>query len=261
MAPTALITGASSGIGAELARRFAQEGYALVLVARSAERLQGVADELRRAHGVSVQVLPLDLSDPSTPEAITAALRREGIALDVLVNNAGFGTHGLFATSDWAAESGMIRVNMVALTHLTRLVLPGMVQRRSGKILNVASLAAFQPGPLMAVYYASKAYVLSFSEALAEELRGSGVTVTALCPGYVPTGFQTRAGIQHAPSGTISEILDARTVAEVGYRGVMRGDPVVIPGFRNQLSVLAVRWAPRTLVRRLVGRRHANYVL
>lgn len=261
MALTALVTGASSGIGHELARVLARDGYHLVLVARSAERLQPVADELRRAHSVSVQLLAHDLSDPAAPEAIAAALQREGIALDVLVNNAGFGTHGLFATSDWAAESGMIHVNMMALTHLTRLVVPGMIQRRSGKILNVASLAAFQPGPLMAVYYASKAYTLSFSEALAEELRGSGVTVTALCPGYVPTGFQARAGIQQAPSGTISEILDARTVAEIGYRGLMRGDPVVIPGFRNRLSVLAVRLAPRSLVRRLVGRRHANYVL
>ena len=261
MALTALVTGASSGIGHELARVLARDGYHLVLVARSTERLQVVADELRRTHGVSVQVLPHDLSDPVAPEAIAAALQREGIALDVLVNNAGFGTHGLFATSDWAAESGMIRVNMVALTHLTRLVLPGMIQRRSGKILNVASLAAFQPGPLMAVYYASKAYTLSFSEALAEELRGTGVTVTALCPGYVPTGFQARAGIQQAPTTTISEILDARTVAEIGYRGLMRGDPVVIPGFRNRLSILAVRLTPRSLVRRLVGWRHSNYVL
>ena len=261
MARTALVTGASSGIGAELARCLAREGCALVLVARSAERLQAVADELRAAHGIPVQTLPCDLADRAAPEAMMAALQRDGVVLDVLVNNAGFGTHGPFARSDWAAESDMIRVNMTALTHLTRLVLPGMLQRRSGKILNVASLAAFQPGPLMAVYYASKAYTLSFSEALAEEVRGTGVTVTALCPGYVPTGFQARAGIQHAPSGTISEILSARTVAEIGYRGLMRGDPVIIPGFRNRLSVLAVRLTPRSLVRRLVGWRHTHYVL
>lgn len=256
----ALITGASSGIGRELATCFARDGADLVLVARSSERLAAAARELQAAHRVSVRVLPFDLSDPAAPEMIARTLRQDNVLVDTLVNNAGFGTHGPFSESDWASERGLIQVNMTALTHLTRLFLPDMVKRRSGKILNVASLAAFQPGPLMAVYYASKAYTLSFSEALAEEVRGTGVTVTALCPGYVPTGFQARAGIARPPSTTISEVLDARTVAEAGYRALQRGEPVVIPGVRNQLSVLAVRWAPRSLVRRLVGWRHANYV-
>jgi len=192
--PTALITGATSGIGLELASLAAQDRHDLVLVARQRERLESVGRGLAEEYGVRVSVLPKDLSDPSTPPQIGRDLAARGIAVDVLVNNAGFGVYGLFAETEIDRELEMIQVNVVALTHLTKLILAGMLARRLGRILNVASTAAFQPGPLMAVYYATKAYVLSFSEALANETAGTGVTVTTLCPGPTPTGFAERAG-------------------------------------------------------------------
>ena len=250
---TALITGASSGIGLELATCFARDGYDLVLVARNAAALEALAGELRQAFGVSVITLPKDLSLRDTPTELVEHLTRSSVAVDVLVNNAGFGTHGAFAEADLTEQLEMMQVNMAALTHLTRLCLPGMLARRRGKILHVASTAAFQPGPLMAVYYATKAYVLSFSEALANELRGSGVTVTVLCPGPTQTNFQQRAGVAHIRVMS-RRVMDARTVAEAGYRGLMRGKLLVIPGWRNRLLINAVRWLPRQLVTGAVRR-------
>jgi len=253
MSRCALITGASGGIGYELAKLLAQEGYRTVLVARSEQKLVEAARELHQLFHSSVTAIAKDLALPSAPEELFAELLRQGMAVDVLVNNAGFGTHGLFAETELAVQLEMMQLNMVALTHLTRLVLPGMIERKSGKILNVASTAAFQPGPLMAVYYASKAYVLSFSEALANELEGAGVTVTALCPGPTRTFFQERAGVGDTPLMR-GRIADAASVAREGFRGLMAGAPVVIPGFRNKLLATSVRLLPRRLLARVVRR-------
>lgn len=250
---TALVTGASSGIGGELASVLAGEGCNVVLVARDQGKLTQRAHGLRTQHGVKATVIARDLGVPSAPTEIAEQLRRGAITVDVLVNNAGFGRHGAFAESDLSGQLQMIQVNAAALTHLTRLLLPGMIERRHGRILNVASTAAFQPGPLMAVYYATKAYVLSFSEALANELQGTGVTVTALCPGPTTTGFQERAGVGHTKLMR-GRIADARSVALAGYDGMMRGRAVVIPGFRNRLLAVAVRLLPRAVVTSVVRR-------
>ncbi|MGB9235574.1 MAG: SDR family oxidoreductase [Terriglobales bacterium] len=244
---TALITGASFGIGLELARIFAGEGHNLVLVARSADKLRQLASELDKTHSTRSLILAADLTDPGAPAYILDQTTRANIVVDFLVNNAGFGQYGLFAENDLEECLGQIQLNVTALTHLTRLYLPEMIERKSGRILNVASTAAFQAGPLMAVYYATKAYVLHFSEAIANELQGTGVTVTCLCPGPTATEFQERAkitGIRLTTYGT----MDARTVAEDGYRGLMDGKPVVISGFKNWLVAQSVRFAPRRLV-------------
>src|SRR3954469_20394085 len=193
---TALITGASGGIGLELARVFAAHGYDLVLVARSGGKLEELAAELRTGHGIAARVIAKDLARPESPEDLARELEAAGVTVDVLINNAGFATFGPFVAADLHAELEELQLNVVTLTHLTKKLLPGMVARRRGGVLNVASTAAFQPGPFMAIYYATKAYVLSFSEALAEELAGTGVSVTALCPGPTATGFQQRAAMQ-----------------------------------------------------------------
>jgi uncharacterized protein len=250
--PVALITGASSGIGLELAKLFARESHDLALVARSYDTLKAVAEDLQQTYGVQVKFYAKDLSVSSAPEEIFEALQSEGGNIDVLVNNAGFGWRGEFASMDLADALEMIQVNITTLTHLTRLFLPGMIARKRGKILQVASTAAFQPGPLMALYYASKAYVLSFSEALSEELRGSGVTVTALCPGPTATNFGKRAGFANEKivGGLLS--MDARTVAMDGYKGLMKGKPLVVSGWRNRLGTQLVRFLPRKLPMRLI---------
>ena len=250
-AETALITGASSGIGLELARLFAADRSALLLVARRADRLEVLAKELRKTHGITVHVLPLDLTAPRAPEEILAWTRDHGIALDVLVNNAGFGARGRFADLDRQGQLDMLQVNVAALTHLTHLFLPGMLERRRGAILNVGSQAGFQPGPRMAVYYATKAYVLSFSEALAEELRGSGVRVTVLAPGATATEFAAKADMLGSRVFRTG-VMDARSVALAGYRGLRRGEVLVVPGLKGKLSASAVRFLPRALVRRVV---------
>lgn len=244
---TALITGASFGIGLELARIFARENYNLVLVARTADKLRQLASELEKAHGTRSLVLATDLTEPGSPAYILDQTTRAGIAVDVLVNNAGFGQYGLFAENDLEECLRQVQLNVTTLTHLTRLYLPEMLERKSGRILNVASTAAFQPGPLMAVYFATKAYVLHFSEALADELRDTGVKVTCLCPGPTATEFHKRAnatGMRLLRMGS----MDARTVAEDGYRALMAGKPVVISGFKNWLVAQSVRFSPRQLV-------------
>jgi short-subunit dehydrogenase len=259
-AETALITGASFGIGLELARIFAREGYSLVLVARSADKLRQLASELEKAHGTRSLILAVDLTEPGAPAYVLDQTTRADIQVDVLVNNAGFGQYGLFAENDLEECLRQIQLNVATLTHLTRLYLPAMIERAKvettaerksggilGGILNVASTAAFQPGPLMAVYFATKAYVLHFSEALANELNGSGVTVTALCPGATATEFHKRAnatGMNLLKFGA----MDARTVAEDGYRAFAAGKPVVISGFKNWLLAQSVRLSPRRIV-------------
>ena len=200
------------------------------------------------------RALRADLADPGAPPSIAAWLRDQGIQVDGLVNNAGFGVYGPFASNDLDAELRMIQVNLVALVHLTKRLMGGMLERRRGWIMNVASTAAFQPGPLMAVYYASKSFVLSFSEALACELEGSGVTVTALCPGPTETGFQIGADMKASRLVRSRLMMDSASVARAGYEGLMRGRTLVIPGLTNRLMADSVRFMPRRTVTRFVRR-------
>jgi short-subunit dehydrogenase len=245
---TALITGASGGIGYELAKLFARDHYDLVLVARRSGKLNQVAAELQGQFGVGVKTVALDLVASPASEFLFDQLGREGVAVDVLVNNAGFGGFGEFAAMTEEEILGQISLNITALTHLTRLFLPAMLARRGGKIMNVASTAAFQPGPLMAVYYATKAYVLSFSEALANEVAGSGVVVSCFCPGATDTGFAKRAGTEDSRLFKKLRPMNAEAVARDGYRGLMAGRTVVISGFQNWLVAESVRFAPRKVV-------------
>lgn len=248
---TALVTGASGGIGEELARLFAADGHDLVLVARSRDKLARLAEELSGKHGVATRVLVSDLARPEAPQEIFDELKGAGVTVDALVNNAGFGSYGLFAETDLKSELELLQVNIVALTHLSKLFLPGMLARRRGYLMNVASTAAFQPGPLMAVYYASKAYVLSLSEALANECAGTGVVVSALCPGPTETGFVAAAGMGDSKLFDHA-VMDARTVAVEGYRGLLDGKTIVIPGFRNNLLARSIGFFPRNLVTKVV---------
>jgi len=250
---TVLITGASSGIGRELARLFAGDGADLVLIARGENRLRELAGELEAQYGAQAQVLPADLGRPASPGEIAEALAQRHIQVDVLVNNAGFGAHGPIAEIGAERQLEMIEVNVAALTRLTALLLPGMLQRRRGAILNVASTAAFQPGPYEAVYCATKAYVLSFTEALAEEVRGSGVRVCCLAPGATSTEFAARAGTLNTRLFRHG-VMDAGRVARAGHDGMRRGRTLVIPGLRNRALAFSVRLAPRVLAARVAGR-------
>ena len=234
MARTVLVTGASGGIGYALAEVFAANKYDLIITARSTEKLEDARREFETRHGIKVHVITADLADAASPALIDWELSRRGLTVDVLVNNAGFGTWGLFEACDWQAQAGMLQVNIVALTHLTRLLLPGMLQRGGGRILNVASTAAFAPGPLMSVYFASKAYVHSFSAALAREVAGRGVAVTCLCPGPTASGFQQRAANTHIRVNKDRQLAPARAVAEYGYRAMLQGRAVAIYGWDNQ---------------------------
>jgi hypothetical protein len=251
---TALVTGASGGIGLALARLLAADGHDLVLVARSGDKLAALADELGAAHGVAVTVLPADLSRPEAPAELAAALDARGIAVDLLVNNAGYGLYGAFTETSFDAERAMIQVNVLAVTELTKRLLPAMVARGRGRILNVASTAAFQPGPLMAVYYATKAFVLSFSEALANELEGTGVSVTALCPGPTESGFQASAKMEASKLVRGKRLPSAEVVARAGYRALMSGRAVEVPGLANKVLVQSVRFLPRRTVTKVVRR-------
>ena len=249
MKETALITGASSGIGLDLARLFAKDGHDVILVARSEGKLREIAAGLERDFGVTAHVIVADLARPDAPRQLVDALP---VDVDVLVNNAGFGVTGPFVRTDLAKELEMIQVNVVALTHLTKLLLPPMIARRRGRVLNVASTAAFQPGPLMAVYYATKAYVLSFSEAIADELRDSGVTVTALCPGPTETGFAAVADMTTTRLFNIAKPMSSAEVARAGYEAMKRGRRVVIPGLKNKLLTQSIRVSPRRMVTTIV---------
>ncbi|MDR3653303.1 MAG: SDR family oxidoreductase [Paludibacter sp.] len=248
MNKTALITGASSGLGKEFALIHASKGDNLVLVARSKEKLDTLKLELEKQFGISVYVIGKDLSDQYAPKAIFEELKVQKIQIDYLVNNAGFGDFGLFAECNWDKQLEMINLNVTALTYLTRLFLPEMIGNKFGKILNVASTAAFQPGPTMSVYFATKAFVLSFSEAIANELKGTGVTVTALCPGATETGFKDAAALNDSNLFKGNQIATSKEVAEFGYNKMMQGKTVAVHGFVNNLMAESVRFAPRNFV-------------
>jgi hypothetical protein len=240
MKRTALITGASGGLGAALARLFAADGYDLIVVARNGTALTALADDLRARHGTAVRVVPADLGAPGAAARVWADATAAGTAIDVLVNNAGAGLYGPFAEHEPDALDAMLQLNVVALTALTRLALPGMRQRGWGRILNVASMVGFQPGgPRMAAYYATKAFVLSFSRGLVGELAGTGVRVTALCPGPTRTEFDTRAGAAGAAIYRRLPVLSAERVARAGYRALRRGRAVVVPGALAALLAFA----------------------
>jgi uncharacterized protein len=252
-AKTALVTGASAGLGMHFARLFAQDGHDLVLVARRRDKLDQLAAELRQVYGIHTTVIAADLTDPKAPQHLHEKVMRAGIEVEFLVNNAGFGTSGAFAELNLARELDLIELNVKALTHLTGLILPAMVTRRSGRILNVSSLAGFLPGPFMATYYASKAYVLNFTEALAYELRGTGVTATVLCPGATATEFAHVAGIESAALFHMIS-ADAASVALYGYRSMLKGKTIAIPGVKNKLAQESLRVSPRSVMRVLAGR-------
>lgn len=249
----ALVTGASRGIGRAIASRLARAGHDLVLTGRDETRLRELSDSLARTHDVAVHVVARDLGEEGAVDSIYRFAQENGITIDLLVNNAGLGAFGPFHESDPDRQAEIVDVNISAVVGLTRRFLPGMVERDRGRILNVASVVAYGPGPYMSVYYASKAFVLSFSEALAEELRNTDVRVTALCPGSVPTHFGERAGTAGLNLPRWGA-LDADTVAEIAYRSLRSGRRVVIPGRLNRIGVALGRWLPRRLVTRFVSR-------
>jgi len=242
---SAVITGASGGIGLDLAHLFARDGWDVFLVARSEDKLRSIAAEIERAHSVKATVIAVDLARPEAPETVLGAVGTTPV--DALVNNAGFGLSGRFDELDLQRELSMIQLNVVALTHLTGLFLPRMVARGSGHVMNVASLAGFVPGPYMAIYYATKAFVVSFSEAIAEELSGTGVTVTALCPGPTQTGFAEAADMTKANLFKLQRPMASADVARVGYEGMKRGKRVIFPGAMTKLSAVSAKVTPRPL--------------
>jgi short-subunit dehydrogenase len=249
--PTALITGASSGIGKALAIRFAEAGHDLILAARGVERMEALAAELKTRFPVTVTVIGADLEAPDGAARLHAEVTGRGLAVGILVNNAGYGIFGEFKDAELGPQLGMIQLNVVSLVTLSKLCLPGIIAAR-GKIMNVASTAAFQPGPYMAVYYATKAFVLFFSEALAAELEETGVTVTALCPGPTASGFQDKAAMNESRLVKGRKIPGADVVAKFGYAALMKGQRVAIPGLANWLGAQGVRFSPRNVVTRMV---------
>lgn len=255
---TALVTGASSGIGAELARAHTARGGDLVIVARRRDRLEAMKAELEKAHGIAVRVLDKDLTHPDAPREIHDELQSQGIPVDILINNAGLGYLGVFHEQDWSRNEDMIKINILALAALTRLFVPPMIERRFGRILNIASMAGFVPGPLHAVYYASKAFVISFTEAIANELEGTGVTATVLCPGPVDTEFTQRSEMKGVR--LLKHMASARATAEAGYHAMLRGKTVVVLGPIGKLTIhgllrLSPRWLTTRISRALMERK------
>ncbi|MBT2255735.1 SDR family NAD(P)-dependent oxidoreductase [Priestia megaterium] len=257
MSKTVFITGASGGIGKELANRFAKDGYNMVLVARSEGKLAELAKEYREAYDVQVTVYAKDVSLPGVAEEIASDLKKKEITVDYLVNNAGFGLYGEFLETQLEQEMNMIDVNIKALTIMTKLFLPDMVKRRRGGVMNVASVGAFYPGPLMSVYFATKAYVLSFTEALENELSGTGVTVTALCPGPTATGFTGRAELGSSKLYK-SGVMEVGEVADEAYRDFLRGKTLIIPGAVHRFITSLPRLLPRKAMTRSIRERTAR---
>ncbi len=256
MEKSALITGATAGIGSEFAGIMAANGYALALVARDQPRLAARARVLESQFRVPVKVLAHDLSNPAAPAEIFERLQRESFPISVLVNNAAFGVFGLFSETDLASEMRMLQVNMGAVVQLTKLFLKPMLERREGRILNVASTASFQPGPWLSLYSASKAFVYSFSCALSLELKGTGVSVTALCPGGTETEFQQRAGMEQ--KGGLFRPMSARRVAEIGYKAMLKRRPIVVAGWKNRAMIEVSRDCPTMWTARVAARLNRN---
>jgi uncharacterized protein len=250
MSKTVLITGASSGIGYELAYLCAAKKMDLVLIARSENKLQVMAGEMQQQFGVKVYVLALDLSNYHHAQDAFNWCQQQGIVVDYLVNNAGFGDFGFFHERDWTKQEQMINLNITTLTYLTHLFLPGMILRKSGRIMNVASTASFVPGPLMSVYYATKAFVLSFSEALGEELKDKGVTVTALCPGATESGFAKLASMEETPVFKNRKIPTSKDVAVYGLDAMLKGKRIAVYSLKNKLMVFGMNFVPRGLLAR-----------
>ncbi|MCH7949718.1 MAG: SDR family oxidoreductase [Candidatus Dadabacteria bacterium] len=247
---TVLITGASSGIGMGLAKLFAADGSDLVLVARREDRLNELAEELKSEHGIEVHVLPKDLSKKTSPKEIFNHLKKEKIEIDVLVNNAGFGSRGMVSELDTDLQVDMVQVNAAALTHLTSLFLPGIIERGQGGILNVGSLAGFQPGPNLAVYFATKAYVLSFTEALAEEISNPNIKISCFAPGPVKTEFGEKSDLEDSLLFKLS-LMDLEPAVKAGYEGFRKGKTIVIPGLKQQIVPFLNRFTPRLIVRKI----------
>ena len=247
MSETALITGSSNGIGYELAKVHAEKGDNLVLVARNKSKLDELKKEIEVKHKISVYTIGKDLSLPGAAKEVYDELIQNNISIDYLINNAGFGDFGFFAESDWNKQEQMINLNITTLVHFTWLFLPDMIKRGSGKIMNVASTASFQPGPTMSVYFASKAFVLSFSEAVNNEVRDKGITITALCPGATHSGFQAAAAMEDSKLFEGNNFPSSREVAEYGYKAMMKGKAVAIHGLKNTLLANSVRFIPRSL--------------
>jgi short-subunit dehydrogenase len=248
MKNTALITGASNGIGLELAKIHASKGGDLVLVARNKFKLDEIKIELEKQFKISVYTIGKDLSLINAAQEIYNETNKENIQVDYLINNAGFGDFGMFAETDWNKELQMINLNITSLTHFTKLYLQDMVKRRSGKIMNVASTAAFQSGPTMSVYCATKAYVLSFTEAISNEVIDKGITITALCPGATETGFQAAGGLDDSKLFKDKKLPTAKEVAQYGYASMIKGKTVAIHGIMNYLMSNSIRFIPRSLV-------------
>ncbi|MGP6149321.1 SDR family NAD(P)-dependent oxidoreductase [Priestia flexa] len=247
----ALITGASGGIGRQLAYHFAEDGYSLVLVARSKENLEELKKELENNYSISVLISIKDLSKQEEALKLYDEIKQQRITVQFLVNNAGFGLYGTFIETSWAEEADMIDLNIKTLTYLTKLFLPEMVERNEGRILNIASVASFLPGPLMAVYYATKAYVLSFTEALENELKDTNITISALCPGPTKTGFSDRANLSSSKLFE-SGALHVEDVAKVGYEQFMRGKTIITPGAKFKVATMLPRFFPRKLITKVV---------
>lgn len=245
---TALITGASNGIGLELAKVHASKGDHLVLVARNRAKLDELKSELERQYQIQVYVIAKDLSKDNAAQEVYDETQKQNIRVDYLINNAGFGDFGMFVETNWQKELQMISLNITTLTQFTKLYLQDMVKRKKGKIMNVASTAAFQSGPTMAVYYATKAYVLSFSEAVDNEVRKHGITITTLCPGATESGFQVAAAMEESALVKGKKLPTAKQVAEYGYKAMMKGKTVAIHGFMNYIMANAVRFLPRSIV-------------
>lgn len=256
---TALITGASGGIGLELAKIHAKNGGSLILVARSNDKLNTIAEELKSKYKIEVEVIAKDLSKIDSAKEVYDIVKSKNIEVEYLINNAGFGDYGAFVETEWEKENNMIQLNITALTQLTKLFLPEMVARKSGKVMNVASIASFLPGPLMAIYYATKAYVLHFSEAINNELKENNISVTALCPGPTLSGFQDAANLGESKFFQGNKFPSSKEVADYGYKAMIKGKAVAIHGFSNRLMVFSLRFTPRSwvvkLVRRLQGRK------
>lgn len=249
--PVALITGASSGIGKALADNFAESGYDVILAARSIEKMRAHADYLQKRFGITAHVIAADLESPTGAAELHAEIKRRGLTLNALVNNAGYGTFGEFKDMSLESQLGMMQLNTTSLVALAKLFLPDLIAT-NGKMLNTASTAAFQPGPYMAVYYATKAFVLSFSEALAAELAETGVTVTAFCPGPTLSGFQDKAAMHHSGMVKGKRLPTSEEVARLGFRAMQRGRRVYIPGWKNWILAQLSRFAPRRLVTAIV---------